>query len=167
MIDYSLIKRPSILESLLALDRYVALSINQPWAYCITDSWKRIENRTRPSRYRGVFLIHASKGYQIGKDLEINGEVPSIAIDAMQRAPRGAIVGAARLLDSVGPRAVPPEQRLWGGGEWCYWLDDEVLVFERPIPLRGALGFFSVPRAIVEPEFARVRSSSARALRVA
>jgi hypothetical protein len=37
------------------------LSIQQPWAYAITDLGKRIENRMWSTAYRGRFAIHATK----------------------------------------------------------------------------------------------------------
>jgi hypothetical protein len=40
----------------------IALSIRQPWAWLILHAGKDIENRDWPTKYRGPFLIHASKG---------------------------------------------------------------------------------------------------------
>lgn len=37
------------------------LSIQEPWAYAITDLGKRIENRLWSTSYRGRFAIHATK----------------------------------------------------------------------------------------------------------
>ena len=36
------------------------LSLQQPYAYLVTCGTKNIENRSRPTRYRGPFLVHAS-----------------------------------------------------------------------------------------------------------
>src|SRR5262249_5833572 len=36
------------------------LSIRQPWAYLIANGDKDIENRSWRTKYRGLFLIHAS-----------------------------------------------------------------------------------------------------------
>ena len=36
------------------------LSLRQPYAYLVTRGTKNIENRSRPTRYRGPFLVHAS-----------------------------------------------------------------------------------------------------------
>ena len=35
------------------------LTICQPWAWAIVAAGKDVENRTRPTRYRGPLLIHA------------------------------------------------------------------------------------------------------------
>jgi hypothetical protein len=40
---------------------YPALSLRQPWADLIVNGIKNIENRSRPTRFRGRLLIHASK----------------------------------------------------------------------------------------------------------
>lgn len=39
-----------------------ALSIRQPWAWLIVNGFKDIENRSWDTKYRGLVLIHASKG---------------------------------------------------------------------------------------------------------
>lgn len=39
------------------------LSIQQPWAWCIFNAGKNIENRTWRTQYRGHLLIHASKKF--------------------------------------------------------------------------------------------------------
>jgi len=38
-----------------------ALSVRQPWAWMIIHAGKDIENRTWPTKFRGRFLVHASK----------------------------------------------------------------------------------------------------------
>ena len=125
-----------------------ALSIQQPWAYCITNGTKRVENRTWATPFRGRFLIHAGKKRQIGVEHEIHLDSPEMVIDEMQRSPIGAIVGVASLIGCVGPGSVPRGQRIWAGGPWCFVLDD-VRAFALPIPYKGSLGFFDVPDAIV------------------
>ncbi len=40
-----------------------ALSIKQPWAWAIVNGYKTIENRTWKTKFRGAFLIHASKQF--------------------------------------------------------------------------------------------------------
>jgi hypothetical protein len=39
-----------------------ALSIRQPWAWLIIHGGKNVENRTWPTKFRGRFMVHASKG---------------------------------------------------------------------------------------------------------
>jgi len=41
----------------------IALSIQQPWAWAIIHGGKDVENRTWPTKFRGRFLVHASRKF--------------------------------------------------------------------------------------------------------
>lgn len=128
-----------------------ALSILQPWAEVILAGWKDVENRVWRNSFRGEFLIHAGKKY----DTESEGFILKALIElgrlrghevenylyAMRNAPRGAILGRARITTCVTPLLVPGNP--WALGPWCYLLSD-IKRFEFPQPYRGALGFFEV-----------------------
>ena len=132
-----------------------ALSIRQPWAHAILTAGKRIENRTWSTPFRGEFLIHAAKGCT---ELEMQSALYSIReclqhpvararvtgpviVRGFVEAPRGGIVGRARLVDGLQPTETPTEP--WHApGQYGFVLED---VQEFPFrPLRGALGFFEV-----------------------
>ena len=66
-----------------------ALSLRQPWANLIVQGQKDIEIRTWKTKFRGQFLIHASKGV----DKEI------VRIHKVDPSPSGCIVGIAELVD--------------------------------------------------------------------
>ncbi len=125
-----------------------ALSIQQPWAWAILYAGKRVENRTWHSRYRGPVLIHA--GLKVDKD-SIEDLALEIAAVPEPRpiAYRGGIVGTATVVDCVRSDAVPVGQEGWANGPWCFVLDD-VRPLEKPIPLKGALGFFDVPLEVLD-----------------
>jgi len=119
----------------------LALSIRQPWAWLILYAGKDIENRDWPAKYRGPFLIHASKG--MTRDEYENGvntleEIrPSLVLPPFEDLPRGGIVGSAVLADCVRESDSP-----WFFGEFGFVLRDAT-----PLPFRpykGALGFFQV-----------------------
>lgn len=119
----------------------LALSIRQPWAWLILYAGKDIENRDWPTKYRGPFLIHASKG--MTRDEYENGvntleEIrPSLALPPFADLPRGGIVGSAVLADCVRESDSP-----WFFGDFGFVLRDAT-----PLPFRpykGALGFFPV-----------------------
>jgi hypothetical protein len=102
-----------------------ALSIRQPWCHHILHNGKDVENRDWPTKGRGWFLIHAGK--------VMDGPLPSALADA----PRGGIVGAARIVDCV--------------TEWDskWWMGRYGFVLREPIalpliPCKGALGFFEL-----------------------
>lgn len=135
----------------------IAISIQQPWAYCITSGTKRVENRTWLGKHRGLLLIHASKTYQNGVEHPIHADSPEIDIVGMRRAPRGAIVGIYRMLDCIKPgedARLPADQRIWADPGQFKFLLDEVREFIIPIPYKGALGFFSVPDSVVHDALA-------------
>ena len=136
-----------------------ALSINQPWAYCITHGSKRVENRVWNTAFRGQLLIHASKRYQTGAELGIHADSPEVDLQGMKQAPRGAIVGVCRLAACVPPgqdHALPPEQRVWADPAQFKFLLEDVRAFAQPIPYRGHLGIFIVPDAIVAGTLAMI-----------
>ena len=114
-----------------------ALSIWQPWAHFILHDAKRVENRTWYTGYRGPLLLHASKRIDEDEMEWLLYEHPELA-----DMPRGAIVGRCTLYGCVRRDAVPPEQREWANGPWC-WLLAEVEAFT-PVPYRGRQGLFDV-----------------------
>lgn len=116
-----------------------ALSIRQPWAWLIVHGFKPVENRDWPTRYRGPFLVHASKGmtredYEDARDL---AQVQGITIPAPHELERGGIVGVATLSGCV---THSPSR--WFFGKFGFELADaKPLPF---LPLKGRLGFFDV-----------------------
>lgn len=125
-----------------------ALSIRQPWAWLIVNGIKNIENRDWPTRFRGEFLIHASKGctsdeYDDCRDLrhaihkKHTPDVPYVKIPPLAEIERGGIVGIAEIADCVDQSESP-----WFFGRYGF-----VLKNVRPLPFRpykGALSFFEV-----------------------
>ena len=127
----------------------IALSIRQPWASLILKAGKDIENREWPTRFRGRFLVHASKGCTRAEfaeaidcaecilDQRINADLKTIQ--------RGGIIGSVELVDCVERSASP-----WFFGRYGFVLrDPQMLPFT---PWKGQLGFFDVPQsALVKP----------------
>lgn len=123
-----------------------ALSIMQPWAYCIVAGYKPVENRNWPTKMRGRILIHAGQKFDRAGYLWIKQNFPAIRlpsaeafkVEAIIRLPAtglGGIVGVADLTDCV-----TEHSSKWFFGEYGF-------VFKNPrplpfIPLRGQLGFF-------------------------
>lgn len=114
-----------------------AITICQPYAEMIAAHEKLIENRTWPTSYRGLLLIHAGKSRDWLEDGD-EAERPGMAF--------GAIVATARLLDCVRVEAVPAQwlaehvQHHHANGPWC-WILAEVNRIA-PIPYRGAQGLW-------------------------
>ena len=123
-----------------------ALSIKQPWAWAICnlprEFRKDIENRTWNTRYRGEFLVHASKGVDdVGYDrmrwylheLGYTGEIPT-----KKEFIYGAIVGKTELVD-----VTQKARSRWFEGQFGFVLKNTVTL-ETPIPYKGQLNFFNI-----------------------
>jgi hypothetical protein len=119
-----------------------AISLKQPWAYHIFNSNKDVENRTwrLPDVMieRPVF-IHASKTLDHVDDSFF---VPKNLLTF------GAVIGAVKFTgccqNSQSKWAVP--------GQYHWEIAEEKMILDRPILLRGKLGFFKVPMLIIEDE---------------
>lgn len=135
-----------------------ALSIRQPWPWCILNLDKRLENRDWQDRnpglrFRGRFLIHASAGvtrneYEDCLDFlhDMSREHPfpaGLALPAFEELQRGGIVGMATVIDIVRESSSP-----WFFGPLALQLAD-VKKAPRFVPFKGALGFFDVPDQIL------------------
>lgn len=120
-----------------------ALSIKQPWAFLIVHGFtehlpdktvkhlKDIENRTWNTKFRGRFLIHASKQpdkkalkYFINKGINPEDLV------------YGAIIGSVELVD-----VVTKSESQWFQGPYGFVLKNQKCMLD-PKPLKGKLGFF-------------------------
>lgn len=148
-----------------------ALSIRQPWAWCILYAGKTIENRCwRPEhplmlqawnilKKRGYteILIHASKGMTLAEYVDcldlchaISRKEPfpsGLTLPKPEDLPRGGIVGRATLTGIVNA-----SESLWFAGPVGL-----VLHKAKPckfIPRRGQLGFFEVPDELVQEALA-------------
>ena len=116
-----------------------ALSIKQPWAHHILHDGKDVENRDWPTKGRGWFIVHAGKSP--------DGQLPL----ALEDAPRGGIVGLARIVDCV-----TEWDSVWWMGKYGFVLRD---AFAVPlIPCRGMLGFFTPPQEALTALAAHLRS---------
>jgi len=119
-----------------------ALSIRQPWVELILRGRKTIEVRKWNTRFRGRFLLHASK------------KVDDISFEGIDKDDlvRGAIVGSAILKDVIIYNTKEeferdyekhlsknfPKSPMFG------FLLEDVRRFERAIRVKGKLGFFEV-----------------------
>jgi hypothetical protein len=144
------------------------LTVRQPWASAIADGTKPVENRTRPTSYRGPVLIHAGLA-----PADVTRETaPEVLLRWSATRPHrnaelpvGVVLAVANLAGVHADRGSccgPWAER----GAW-HWRFDEVVALERPVAHRGALG---LPRATPEllADVARalgIRSPSATFIR--
>jgi hypothetical protein len=154
-----------------------ALSIKQPWAWLICAEYKDIENRdwrigrrtssgaygdfsvTLPQR----IYVHAGKTNDLQEHfaaweilMSIYGppstslfDVPKykmIIADCKKQEQFGAIIGEVTVTGCVEKSDSP-----WFVGKYGFTLADPVL-YDKPIPYRGQLGFFEVKRDAPEQQ---------------
>jgi hypothetical protein len=118
------------------------LSLRQPYADLIVSGRKTIELRKWNTEFRGEFLIHASK--TIDKEVcELYNIDTSLLIT-------GAIVGSAVLQDikfyQSKKEFFADQSKHLAAGKYSDpkygFLLSDVKRFDKPIPLKGQLGFF-------------------------
>lgn len=124
-----------------------AISIRQPWAWLIVNGYKDIENRTWDTKYRGMVLIHASKGikradYDAAKaicDSLPPGQRP--ILPAFDKLERGGIVGYTHIIGTTRKNYSP----------WFFGPVGFQILTSRPLPfqpLKGRLSFFETGMSI-------------------
>lgn len=95
-----------------------AITIRQPWAWCILEAGKNIENRSWNTNYRGRFLIHTSKKVdkETCKFLKDCGETAfglTKPLPTFNNLVTGCLVGSAVLEYSCRLREVPRKDGQW------------------------------------------------------
>ena len=125
-----------------------ALSVRAPWWWAILHG-KPVENRDWPTKLRGRVWLHAGKWWnaeEVQSDLEdiacmAEGddlEMPTPDLDAIRDA-GGCIVGSVEIFDCV-----TDSLSEFFVGDYGFLLRDPIAL-PKPIPFKGALGFFEVP----------------------
>src|SRR5215208_6447735 len=116
-----------------------ALSIRQPWAWAIIHAGKNVENRKWNTHHRETIAIHASGN--LDKDAVLPEGIDKPDIEDLRR---GAIIGLVDIVDVV--REHPSK---WFVGPYGFVLENPQPL-SRPIPCKGALGFWRVPPDVLE-----------------
>ncbi len=115
-----------------------ALSLKQPYAELVVSGRKTIELRNWATKFRGEFLVHASK------------QVDSQAMErfGFSDLPKGCIVGKATLVGvkeylNVEEHRKDQDKHLassdWGNVGFVL---KDAMKFEKPIPVNGKLNFW-------------------------
>ena len=113
-----------------------ALSIQQPWAWLISNGHKDVENRNWPTKFRGAVLIHAGKKFDKDGYEWVRHAFPHIQMPAPNEFDKGGIVGQAVITGCVKEMNSP-----WFFGRYGFTLTEgKALPF---IPCKGMLGLFT------------------------
>lgn len=121
----------------------ITLSIRQPWAWCIVNGYKPVENRDWSTTFRGRILVHAgvtmSRRYydETREHLIDSGLLHCCALPAYEALERGGVVGVTTITDCV---TTHPSG--WFTGPFGFVCQDS-----KPLPFhpaKGQLKFFDV-----------------------
>jgi activating signal cointegrator 1 len=130
-----------------------AISLWQPWASLWLSDAKVHETRHWPTTYRGWLVVHAAKR----KIDDLSGDRLDEICDGIwghhwgMELPRGALIGAIKLvsckrMDKVVPASDDDREcGDWSDERYAWQRDPQLIVFDQPIPYKGAQGFFEVP----------------------
>lgn len=130
-----------------------ALSLWRPWPELIIRCWKRVENRTWSTKYRGTLLLHAAKPWQ--QDAFIVARSVQLAVgddlnlDVVSRRvvdhPVG-VVAVADLIDVCTTSATADAARCdcgpWAFPGQCHWRLTNVRPLPEPIECPGHQGLW-------------------------
>ena len=115
-----------------------ALSLSQPMAWAIFNG-KDVENRNWRTAYRGRFIVHAAKSFNIehwnwiaGNENRLGLTLPFSRFDFVY----GALIGEVDLVDCVANHTSH-----WFFGKYGFVLANAVL-YDKPIPCKGKLNYF-------------------------
>ncbi len=118
-----------------------AISIRQPWAITIFRG-KDVENRTKPSKYRGPLLIHASLRSDKEASAFIKKNFPGV-LREVDFYNLGCVIGQVDMVDCV-----TDHSSRWFFGPYGYVFANPVL-FRNPVPYKGMLGLYNVPDVLI------------------
>lgn len=96
-----------------------AITIRPPWVYCIAHGFKTVENRGRPTAYRGLIALHAGRTADSAADYD--PRVRAMWGSGVRIGqPVGAVVKVARLVDCHRAHQ-PPDGLDWPTccGKWA------------------------------------------------
>lgn len=142
-----------------------ALTIRAPWAWAIAQGWKRVENRSWATNFRGRIAIHAAVSKE--SDADAAATFTSLGIEPPTEFVRGAIIGTVELVD-----VLPLDEflRRFGGdrfdrgfalGPLCWVLREPRLCV--PTPCSGNFQLWNVARRLeLDRERAERRKSGER-----
>lgn len=126
-----------------------ALTLGQPWAYLICAGLKDVENRKRPTSYRGRFLVHAARWCE---DDDLLDDLRDEGVDLPESFVQSAIIGYGMLL------AVQPSASIWAMEGRSHWRLDptDAGLFDDPVPHAGQLGFWRPTEEVKESLLAQL-----------
>jgi hypothetical protein len=112
-----------------------ALCLKQPYASWIAEGKKTIETRTWKTNYRGRFLVVASRGLDLLRELEL----------PIDEYPIGVALAIAKILNCRPMKEQDEKAACCEFHDGAYaWELGEIQRID-PFPVKGQLSFFNVP----------------------
>lgn len=138
-----------------------ALSIMQPWADCIIQHGKNVENRSWSTQKRGYVAIHASARLDKNRYEYVNEEY-GIKLDP-KNSSFGSILGFAKIVDVVDRKSLTRETKKWFMGDYGFVLED-IIILKEPVPAKGSLSFWKIPPRVMKKCLAQMSKSEIKKL---
>jgi len=134
-----------------------ALSLTQPWASAMAMGIKQWETRSWSTGFRGLVAIHAARGFPgWARAFALEQHYAGVGIPRPEDLPLGCIVAVGEIVDCRKTLSVVSElsqtEQLWGDysdGRFAFGFK-LLRVIEPCIPVRGSLGFWSIPDEIAK-----------------
>jgi hypothetical protein len=119
------------------------LTVRQPHAYLLiygsrNAGLKDVENRSKPTSYRGTSLIQASAKVDQAAYAEYIAE--DIELPPADQLVPGAIIGLVQIVGCV-----RDSRSRWAEPGYCHWLTSAPQVADPVIPIKGQLAMFAPP----------------------
>jgi hypothetical protein len=110
------------------------LTVHNPYAWAIFHAGKDVENRSRPTSYRGNLLIHSGLSQK-----SMDSLMPTKLIMPLG-FPFGSILGSVELVDCI-----TDSDSEWAMPGYYHWILENPVVLDRPFPIKGRLGLWTAP----------------------
>jgi hypothetical protein len=125
-----------------------AITIKNPWAHLIAAGIKDVENRSWPTKYRGVILIHSAKMMDLRhREMSILFTLPqwdALSDIEKQKASHGtylqsAIIGEVKIIDCVNN-----SKSVWALPNQFHWILSEAKYYDKPVEnVKGKLSLWN------------------------
>jgi hypothetical protein len=119
------------------------LTVRQPHAYLLIHGSpnagiKDVENRRRPTKYRGTLLIQASA--EVDRAAYAAYITDGLKLPSPEELVTGAIIGSVQVTGCV-----CNSRSRWAIPGYCHWLTARPRPADPVIPIKGKLGMYPAP----------------------
>jgi len=121
-----------------------ALTVRPPWSSAVIYRGKDVENRTQPTKHRGLLAIHAGLRW----DKDAVEPISNLAGAYYIGAPHGAIIGTVEVVGCHSGVDCAWSCSVWALPDHHHWVLANPKPLSEPIPCKGALGLWNVPADI-------------------